>query len=121
MEIELLLGLVAVILAALAFIVAFLQVILEYTTSSPWRNMCSQSAIGPSAKQRKLGWTFRRWKLKVYYPLLRLEFDDLLWHFLRSDVRTIRKSPAMRDVADRRDWKWRDVRSSEKITWRTLA
>lgn len=121
MEIELFLSLIAVILAALAFIVAFLQVILEYTTSSPWRNMCSQGAIGPSAKERKLGWAFRRWKLKVYYPLLSLKFEDLLLRFLVSDVGTIEKSPVLRNICDRRGWGWRPVRSSEKITWRTVA
>jgi len=121
MEIEFLMGLVAVILAALAFIVAFLQVVLEYTTSSPWRNMCSQAAIGPSAKQRKLGWTFRRWKLKVYYPLLRLQFDDLLQAFLRSDLETIEKDMALREIAHRHDWGWRPIKSSEKITWGVVA
>lgn len=121
MDIEFLMGLLAVILSALAFLVAFLQVVLEYTTSSPWRNMCSQAAIGPSAKQRKLGFTFRRWKVKVYYPLLRLDFRDLKQAFLLTDAAYIGKHHPFRAISRRHAWSWRPIQSNEKITWRAIA
>ncbi|KAF2396080.1 hypothetical protein EJ06DRAFT_242395 [Trichodelitschia bisporula] len=111
----------AVLLAAAAFIVAFLQVILEYMSSSTTRNLCSPQAIGVSAHQTKYSWNFGSWKLRVFYPLIKMDTGTLLLLFMSSEQRSISRVPELRRIAKAHDWRWRAIESSESIDRNTIA
>lgn len=114
-------ALAAVILAAGAFIVAFLQVILEYMSSSASRNICSSGAIGSSARGTRYGWSLGSWKLKVYYPILKMDVRSLLAEFMRADRNSIVHDRNIRRIAEKRDCTWRSIQSKEKIKRSDLA
>ncbi|KAF2679815.1 hypothetical protein K458DRAFT_263315, partial [Lentithecium fluviatile CBS 122367] len=113
--------LVAAILAAAAFIVAFLQTLLEYMGSSASRNICSSSAIGYAARQVKWGWSLGSWKLKVYYPLLDMSQRTLMLNFISAELNGISMDDKMDSIRKAHDWAWRPIESTEAITANTIA
>ncbi|KAI0444593.1 hypothetical protein F4803DRAFT_244991 [Xylaria telfairii] len=66
------LSLFAAIFAVAAFLIASLQAILEYSSSGESaRRKCNSSAIGSFSKYVHKEWSFRQWRRKFYYPVLR--------------------------------------------------
>ncbi|KAK6511188.1 hypothetical protein TWF481_000110 [Arthrobotrys musiformis] len=75
-------ALVALVFAAIAFVAAFFQALLQYLTSNQ-RDKCMIGATGPWSKYTKTGWDLRRWRIVVQYP--KLEFSTLA--LLRARMR----------------------------------
>ncbi|KAK6537330.1 hypothetical protein TWF694_011520 [Orbilia ellipsospora] len=71
------LALAALIFAAIAFVAAFLQALLQYLTSSQ-RDKCLSGAIGGWSAYTKTRWDITRWRIKVQYPRLKLDPDTLI-------------------------------------------
>ncbi|KAF2965656.1 hypothetical protein GQX73_g7909 [Xylaria multiplex] len=70
------LSLAATIIAVAAFLVAFLQAILEYSSAGESaRRKCDLAAIGPFSKHVHKKWSFRHWRRKFYYPVLNQDFS----------------------------------------------
>ncbi|KAI0196569.1 hypothetical protein EV127DRAFT_507762 [Xylaria flabelliformis] len=68
------LSLSAAIIAVAAFFIASLQAILEYSSSGESaRHKCSVAAIGPFSEYVVKKWSFRHWRWKFYYPVLKPE------------------------------------------------
>lgn len=63
-------SLAAAILAAGAFVTSFLQFVLEYISSSDSRSKCNRAAINFAAEDVSHKWSFKSWKMKLYYPEL---------------------------------------------------
>jgi hypothetical protein len=116
-----LIALVAVILAAGAFIVAFLQVLLEYMSSSASRDLCSFSAIGPTSNQKKYGWNFSAWKLRVYYPLIKMDCNTLLQEFVKSGTKNIEVNETVKSIQRNHNWVWRVINSDEIVHRNDIA
>lgn len=121
MQSDTIVALAAAILAAGAFIVAFFQVILEYMSSSTSRNICSSSAIGCSEKRTKYGWSFTSWKLKVYYPLLKMEVNPLLLKFMKAELDNIEFDDNMENISKRHGWAFRPISSNERVGRSAIA
>jgi hypothetical protein len=112
----------ASVLAAAAFVVAFLQVLLQYLTSSEVRQKCTQPAIGLSAKQVRRSWSFRSWKMKVYYPLLRLDTGRIMLHMMRNEMAGISYSSTLKPLTKtHQNWAWRAVQAHDRLTIWTVA
>lgn len=116
-----LLALVAVILAALAFIAAFLQVLLEYASSTTARNKCDVNAIGPAANQTKWSWSFSDWKLRVEYPRLRMDRSELIAEFMKAERSKIDTNERINSIRKQHNWQWRAAKSVEKVKRDMLA
>lgn len=86
LEGEYLVALVAAILAGAAFFVAILQVLLQYLSSNNARWKCTKAAIGPSSKYRRSLWSFKSWKMKVYYPRLNFDAANLIKEMAMQDL-----------------------------------
>ncbi len=71
-------ALAALVLAAGAFVVALAQALMQYFSSSDARGKCTYEAIDMSAKSTKLGWNWRFWKMRVYYPVLNINFTNVM-------------------------------------------
>ncbi|KAF3298112.1 hypothetical protein TWF132_004253 [Orbilia oligospora] len=71
------LALVALIFAAIAFIAAFLQALLQYLTSNQ-RDKCLLGAIGAWNVYTKTRWDLRNWRIVVQYPKLQLDPGTIL-------------------------------------------
>ncbi|KAF3902213.1 hypothetical protein ABW21_db0208625 [Orbilia brochopaga] len=74
-----LVALAALVFAGVAFLIAFLQVLLQYLTSSQ-RDKCLSGAIGVWSRLVKTGWDFSRWRIRVQYPQLKFNPEKLLKH-----------------------------------------
>jgi len=110
-------AIVAVVLAAAAFIVAFFQTLLEYLGSATARHKCAAPAIGPAYRQVKWRWSPTDWKLKVYYPLLNTDHSEIsriaavnrdvhsASHYWSSTVERMQKN-----------WGWRTIKTASKLT-----
>ncbi|KAK6526021.1 hypothetical protein TWF281_011062 [Arthrobotrys megalospora] len=70
-------ALVALVFAIIAFIAAFFQALLQYLTSSQ-RDKCLSGAIGGWSKYTKTLWDLSRWRIRVLYPRLTLEWSRIL-------------------------------------------
>jgi hypothetical protein len=68
----------ALVLGAAAFVIAFLQVVIAYVTSSPAREKCSRGAIGGWQQYVQTGWDLLNWRLHVVYPHVDLSVSSLL-------------------------------------------
>ncbi|KAJ4202015.1 hypothetical protein NW759_015483 [Fusarium solani] len=123
------LALGAIVIASVAFIVAFLQFVLEYFASSEARSKYTYEAIGPSAKHVKFRPNWRFFKLRVKYPLLDLSFSKVFTAVCTSELLAIDslKSPLRRVCEDKPHWGWQvmgetDNHSfnmvSKDLTWR---
>jgi hypothetical protein len=115
-------ALAAAILAAAAFVVAFAQTILQYFGSSESRNKCTHSAIDVSSKQVKFGWSWKFWKLRVYYPALDFDYKKILL-LLNEDLKHQIDAPGspMSEVADARGWYWKSIMEKDRIDHHTVA
>ncbi|KAK6331648.1 hypothetical protein TWF718_002197 [Orbilia javanica] len=71
-ETETKVALVALVFAAIAFIAAFLQALLQYLTSNQ-RDKCLVGAIGAWSVHTKTRWDIWKWRIVVQYPKLRLD------------------------------------------------
>ncbi|PVI02126.1 hypothetical protein DM02DRAFT_670801 [Periconia macrospinosa] len=80
------LSLAAVLLAGSAFVIAFLQAILQYVSASEERIKCNFSAIDISEKHKRWSFSFLHWKTKFYYPELNLSLQNI-----KSQIRSDRK------------------------------
>jgi hypothetical protein len=69
------LAVIATGVAGVALLVAFLQVFLQYITSSPLRDKCNAAAIGCASRLVKWGFS---WTLTVHYPLLDLSAAKII-------------------------------------------
>src|SRR5271170_7365769 len=69
---------VALVLAAAAFLISFLQMLVQYLTSSPTRDKCSQGAIGGWHTYAKTRWDFFNYRLRVLYPVVNLDCVKIL-------------------------------------------
>jgi hypothetical protein len=70
------LSLAALVFACSAFVIALLQVVLEYSQASPTRQKCSYAAIGLAHRGYVTRhWSFREWRWKYEYP--RVSFEDV--------------------------------------------
>jgi hypothetical protein len=116
------LALAATILAAGAFIVSFLQVLLEYLGSSEARNKVTYQAIGDSAYLVKFGWKWRFWKLSVKYPLLKFNHETLLMlaHREMSKGIDMGGSP-MKPLGVKYDWLWSTMEEQDKVDFNSVA
>lgn len=119
MNVNLIIALVAVVLAAFAFVISFFQLLLEYMSSSASRNLCSYSAIGATAKQVRYGWNFRAWKLRIFYPAIRMEPKSLLLLSLFSRDASVRS--AMRGIGQKDGWIWRTRGADETVHKNDIA
>ena len=120
------LAIAAVVLAAGAFAVAFLQAILQYASSSQSRNKVSPAAIDVSSRHVKTGWSWRYWRLRVYYPLLYFSYQEILNLSVAASDTSIDGRDSLikgfqRANKDARHWAWRTVRRTDKVTWRNIA
>ncbi|EWC48034.1 hypothetical protein DRE_02613 [Drechslerella stenobrocha 248] len=70
-------ALIALVFAAVAFLVSFLQALLQYLTSSQ-RDKCLRGAIGGWSAFTKTGWDFKTWRIRVQHPQLRFEPEALI-------------------------------------------
>src|SRR5436190_11980013 len=70
-------ALAALILSGGAFVIAFLQMIIAYLTST-LRDKCSTGAIGGWQKSVDTSWDFRHWRIHVLYPEVDLNFERVL-------------------------------------------
>ena len=82
-----LIALVALVVSCTALLAATLQVVLEYSSSSPARHKCSESAIHVSHKEVEREWLFLSWKFKYSYPDIDMSVDRLLGA-LKEDTRS---------------------------------
>ena len=87
MDPEYLVAMVAAVLAGLAFLVASLQALLQYVTSSTARFKCSRSVIGSAHKMVKKSWSLVSWKWKYRYPIINLDAYALLDLVWKAEVR----------------------------------
>jgi hypothetical protein len=79
----------ALIIAAAAFVVACLQTISQYISSTENRNKCSSPAIGWAHRNVKHRWSWSCWRFKVYYPLLDFSFPKIVELFVNSGMGVI--------------------------------
>jgi len=116
-------SLAAAILAAGAFIIAFAQALLQYFSSSESRNKCTFSAIDVSSKQVKFGWSWKFWKLRVYYPVLDFDFQSILLLQLEASLKNAIDSPKspLEKIRKKHGWHWRSVMEKDEISRRTIA
>ncbi|KAF3903221.1 hypothetical protein ABW20_dc0103482 [Dactylellina cionopaga] len=70
-------ALAALIFAATAFIIAFLQALLQYLTSAQ-RDKCLRGSIGGWSALTKTRWDFKRWRISVEYARLDFRSDSIL-------------------------------------------
>jgi hypothetical protein len=71
------LSLAAVVLGGSAFVIAFLQALLQYVTASEERFKCDSSAIDISEKHKRWSFSPYHWKTKFYYPELVVSLDRI--------------------------------------------
>ncbi|KAF3219586.1 hypothetical protein TWF106_007006 [Orbilia oligospora] len=71
------LALVALVFAAIAFLAAFFQALLQYLTSNQ-RDKCLLGAIGAWNVYTKTRWDLWNWRIVVQYPRLRLDLGTIL-------------------------------------------
>lgn len=68
---------IALILAAGAFVISFLQFVYQYITSGT-REKCLTGRIGDWAVFTKTSWDFSQWRLRVRYPQIDLSVANVL-------------------------------------------
>jgi len=100
-------AIIALVLAAGAFLAALLQVIIEYITSSSVREKCSRGALGGWAKYTKTGWDIRYWRLHVVYPQINLGCPDILQVRLLAELQRGLLFNGLPDEDD--SYGWRDI------------
>ncbi|KAI9803567.1 MAG: hypothetical protein M1825_001910 [Sarcosagium campestre] len=106
----------AVILAAAAFLVTFLQTMLQYVSSSNSRHKCSTAAIGRAHKLVNWHWSFTSWRLKVKYPLLDFNHVSVMREFYRQSHQTLKSEPEMRTIINKRKgWGWRSRQTGDRV------
>jgi len=120
------LALAATVLAALAFLVAASQAILEHLSSSDDRGKCTYEAIGTAAKEVGIGWNWKFWKLRVYYPLIDLSFAHVLATASRNFVTTAIESGtgpfSSKEFQERHpDWAWTPLSETDDVSFNTVA
>lgn len=117
------LALGAIVIASVAFIVAFLQFVLEYFASSEARSKCTYEAIGPSAKHIKFRPNWRFFKLRVKYPLLDLSYSKVFSAACTSELLAIDslKSPLRRVCEDKPGWGWQVMRETDKLSFNMVS
>jgi hypothetical protein len=115
-------ALAAAILAAAAFIVATAQTVLEYASSSAARNKCAFSAIDASSKQVKLRWSWRFWRLRVYYPVLEFSVRRTLSLMMNATAKSIDgdHSP-MQPIRRSHGWDWAQIEEKDNIKGKNIA
>ena len=79
-------SLAAAVLAAGAFLVAFLQALLEYSSSGAERHKCNECAIHIAKKMAYRRWSFRSWKWRYYYPELDIQVDKIFKQLTASII-----------------------------------
>jgi hypothetical protein len=108
----------AVILAAAAFFVAFVQAILTYVSWGP-RHKCTFAAIGHTSKQVTIDWLgFGSRYPRVRYPLLNLDWTEVMSLVVDTAFdEDIKGNDVMDDIARSHDddWYWRPVRINDVI------
>lgn len=116
------LALGAIVIASVAFIVAFLQFLLEYFASSEARSKCTYEAIGPSAKHVKFRPNWRFFKLRVKYPLLDLSFDKVFRAACNSELLAIDslESP-LRRVEGKPRWGWQAMQETDRLSFNMVS
>ncbi|KAH0556283.1 hypothetical protein GP486_005792 [Trichoglossum hirsutum] len=116
------LALAAAILAAGAFVVAFMQALLEYISSNSAMRKCSPCAIGYSSYLVKRRWNFRFWKLRVYYPLLALEKMNILNVLFIQSLQSIELDDGISEIAAlNSQWAWRNINEDDVPKWLQVA
>jgi len=121
MEAQDLLSILAVILAALAFVASLLQVLIEYMSSSTERNICNASVIGAASKGTAYGFNIKAWKLRVFYPLLQMDPSKILKAYMRTQLDLIQQNESIGVIREHQDAVWRPRESDEKITSDIIA
>jgi hypothetical protein len=81
------LSLAAVLLGGSAFVIAFLQALLQYVTASEERIKCNSSAIDIAEKRKRWSFSPLHWKTRFYYPELTLSLNGIKEQ-IRSDSET---------------------------------
>jgi hypothetical protein len=85
------LSLGAAILAAGAFLVAFLQAVLEYSSSGAERDKCTECAIHIAKKMSYRRWPWE-WKWRYYYPELDFRANAVLGQLVVTSLTGIQAS-----------------------------
>ncbi|EED22219.1 hypothetical protein TSTA_094650 [Talaromyces stipitatus ATCC 10500] len=112
--------LAAAILAAGAFVISLLQLVLQYISSSETQNKCNRAAINFSEKDVTHKWSFRSWKLKVYYPELDMSCFRILeamqdaWEY-GIDYSNIK------DFAYEQGMWWHILHADDEPGWRNIS
>lgn len=121
------LAMAATVLAAGAFVMAFLQALMEYIGSNEARSKCTYEAIGMTAKQVKFGWNFTFWRLRVYYPLLDFSFAAVLDQAVRQTNKDAINAPLSpmsaltRRKGQSKTFGWRAMTETENTTFNDVA
>jgi hypothetical protein len=102
----------AAILAAGAFVAALLQVVLEYISSSEARFKCNSAAINSTSKQVRHRWSFLAWKMKLYYPELDFDYEEVINAAWKSEGRAVSMSLSL-DVEKEEGYAWRPLHRSD--------
>ncbi|KAB8067032.1 hypothetical protein BDV29DRAFT_163900 [Aspergillus leporis] len=113
----------AAVLAAGAFVVAFTQTLLDYFSSSESRNKCTYAAIHVASKQVRFGWSWKFWKLEVYYPALYFDYETILSLLVKSNSQhaiDADDSP-ISALRHKHDWQWRSMMEEDQIGCKSVA
>jgi len=86
------LSLAAAILAAAAFIVSFLQALLQYSSAGNERDKCNKCAIHIAHKMASRHWDFREWKWRYLYPELDLKAASIIKQLRKDGPLSIQSS-----------------------------
>lgn len=104
-------ALAALVLAAGAFIIAFLQFLIEYVTSSSVREKCSRGAIGGWQIYTNTTWDIWNWRLHVVYPQVDLQCSSLLKERMNA---ALKRELLFSDLLSASDCGWRDISLCEE-------
>lgn len=105
-------ALTAAALAACAFGVALLQVIMQYASSSAGRSKCSRAAIHSTHKRVKYRWDVLSWKMKIYYPELSFKYTDVVTAGYANQIEGISKTLRL-DKEDEPLTGWKSLSSQD--------
>ncbi|TFK50305.1 hypothetical protein OE88DRAFT_235379 [Heliocybe sulcata] len=69
---------IALVVAFVALVIAVLQVVQQYASSSSARGKVNTASIGLWSKKNKFRWSFWEWKLRVSYARISLRTEDAI-------------------------------------------